>query len=321
MSLHRRLFKIVEDNDIDECRKLIYHPLFKYSEYLPIHLSIYQKKYDMLLLFIDHIRDTEWITEVDRYNEDGLTPLYIACGLEDHAICRFLIHCGADINKKDKHYGLSPFHLVCCNNSLSIANLLLYHGADIYSVDNNGVSIYDDITRLKHTEIALMIGDHRFSDSPNIIKYMISDELARAVVEGEYASCVYIIDRNPLSILEEYEEGVPLYLSCRKGYISIFNLFMERVCNLDINASFKNGNTLLHAACYSGNIDLCDLLIHVYKSDIEANNDLQQTPIIIAAVRKHYGLCKYLKKMGANMYHQDKYGKCSINYTFKDKHI
>lgn len=318
MHLHAQLFKLVEENNIEECKKLIKDPSFTYCTYLPIHLSVYQKKYDMLLLFIDHIRDTEWMDEINRYNDDGLTPLYIASSLEDHAMCRFLIHCGADINKKDKNYGLSPFHLVCCNNSLSIANLLLYHGADIYSVDHNGVSIYDDITRLKHTEIALMIGDHRFSDvSTTTIKYMLSDELDKAVIEGDYSSCAYIIDRDPLAILEKYEQGVPLYLSCRKGFISIFKLLMERICNFNINTPFKNGNTLLHAACYSGNIDLCDLLLHVYKADIEAINEFQQTPIIIAAVRKHYKLCKYLKTVGANMYHQDKYGKCSIDYTFR----
>jgi len=321
MSIIQEFQEMIRNNDVEMCNKIINESHFDYKDFLPIHTSIWGKNYNMTCFFIQKVKEKGICQEeLNRYDGEGFTPLYVASAQQDHDLCKLLIKNGADIDKKDMNYGVSPLHLACCNQSVKIVNLLLYHGADMRTKDYKGITPLDDLVRLNNDLLLEMfIEEYRRRESKKeiiTVKYMLSDDLDKATIENDYFSCDYIIKNNPTAILEEYPLGIPLYLSCKYGHMEIFCLFTGRIKSLNIDKPFKNGNTLLHAACYSGNIDLCNLLIEEYNANVNSENDMKQTPIIVASIKGYYKICKLLQKKRANVYHKDNNEKSSIDYTF-----
>ncbi len=74
------------------------------------------------------------IHEID--NDNGYTPLHVACLRDNAEIVSKLIKAGCDINKADKD-GRTPLYIVCCSDNNEILSLLIRAGADINPFHKN----------------------------------------------------------------------------------------------------------------------------------------------------------------------------------------
>lgn len=83
--------------------------------------------------------------DVNKQNDEGLTPLNAACSQPQEAreleryfrVCRTLLLAGADVQTVDRDRR-SPLHMACKNANPDVADLLLANGACVNNMDYDG---------------------------------------------------------------------------------------------------------------------------------------------------------------------------------------
>jgi len=76
---------------------------------------------------------------VSQADEDGFTPLYIACQNGHLEIVRLLLEASAAINRAPQH-GATPLYMACGKGHLDIVRLLLEASASINQAQENGAT-------------------------------------------------------------------------------------------------------------------------------------------------------------------------------------
>lgn len=98
---------------------------------------------------------------------------------------------------------------------------------------------------------------------------------------------------NPLD-----QNGSNLYKAWKERDIDEVKRLIESGVN--INLVSHTGETILHQACWHGEIDFVILLINM-GADIEAENMKKYTPLLFAGLTHNFDVAEYLIKKGANM--------------------
>ncbi|XP_063415850.1 integrin-linked protein kinase-like [Mytilus trossulus] len=91
-------------------------------------------------------------------DEDGITPLHVACKGGREQIVTLLIKYGVSVNTGDRN-GITPLHLACEDGNKAIVKLLLDSFANVNMGDNEGTTAL---------HIACKNGDH------NIVKCLLA---------------------------------------------------------------------------------------------------------------------------------------------------
>lgn len=102
-------------------------------------------------------------------NEEGYSPLLLACYRGNNAVAKFLIESGSDINGKSKFGTPLMACIVKANNE--IAKLLIQNKADLEFADGNGTTALIYATNFKNYEIVSALvkakANVAFKDSKN----------------------------------------------------------------------------------------------------------------------------------------------------------
>ena len=82
---------------------------------------------------------------VNMQTEDGVFPLFEACGNGYEAIVKYLVDHGADVNQKNND-GKTPLFWACEDGNINVVKFLVESGAKINEEDNNGYTpIFDAV--------------------------------------------------------------------------------------------------------------------------------------------------------------------------------
>lgn len=92
---------------------------------------------------------------VDKENEEGMTPLNIACSqpqkLQDleryFKVCQLLLAAGADVHTMD-HDRHTPLHMACKNVNPDVVDLLMANGACVNNMDYGGEAPMHNILKV-----------------------------------------------------------------------------------------------------------------------------------------------------------------------------
>ena len=126
----------------------------------PLMLSCYYKKPDatsLLLKYLDKIDIFEAAAAgkfdilaylvytnpelVHQYNQDGFTPLALACYFGQYEAARYLIFKGADVNQAlSGGSGICPIHLAVAGNHIDVVRMLLEHNVQINIQHHTGIT-------------------------------------------------------------------------------------------------------------------------------------------------------------------------------------
>ncbi|KII63444.1 Serine/threonine-protein phosphatase 6 regulatory ankyrin repeat subunit A [Thelohanellus kitauei] len=102
------------------------------NSFSPIHCAILNQSLDCLKSLIKGLETVPVISD-----EQGRTPLHLACSLDDTLIVDALIMTGENLNSVD-HSGLTPLHVAAKNHNPSILEFLLASNVDLSMTDNEG---------------------------------------------------------------------------------------------------------------------------------------------------------------------------------------
>ncbi|MFC0778038.1 ankyrin repeat domain-containing protein [Flavobacterium sp. HJSW_4] len=110
-------------------------------EYDALYVAIENKNLKIVKLLLNKKSEINQV-----YDEEGLTPLVLACKLNDIETVKELLRNGADVNGvklAETDYSLTPLLVATENGNLNLVKLLLDGGADKNLTDRRGNSLKD----------------------------------------------------------------------------------------------------------------------------------------------------------------------------------
>ncbi|KAL4235985.1 hypothetical protein ACF0H5_004373 [Mactra antiquata] len=327
----RKLKRIEEDDEM----------YLKYAVPFPLHVAAAEGDTEALPFLTQR-------KHVNSCNEQGQTPLHVACkhGHTDAVI--ELLKLGADFSALDRHSGRTPLHYACSNSNIDIVKYLLKNGAVPYDQDKHGV-------------YPMHVAAH--SDLPEVIKCLVT---AGGQVNGvdtisetplHYAAKINCPDT--IKTLVECGGNVesknkngetPLHIATIYG--CVLNIKMLQQLGADLNSRDKNEETPLHRAVRVKKTDSIDTLAKL-GADLYARNDIKECPLHLAArlgywkeaqhllkastdievpykkgsqaihIAAQYGSCDVihlLKKYKVNLNAEDKVGNRPLHFAVKAEH-
>uniref|UniRef100_T1J8F1 Uncharacterized protein n=1 Tax=Strigamia maritima TaxID=126957 RepID=T1J8F1_STRMM len=124
----------------------------------------------------------------------------------------------------------------------------------------------------------------------------------------------------PQDLYEKCQGFTPLHLAARAGAVQALSLLLA--ANADVNARDKNGFAPIHHAAWSNQLHVARLLVMKYNQlELETDNQLRSTPLLLAAQRGAVDTMVCLLDMGAKRGKTDAIGRnCIVLAALEYRH-
>ena len=226
-------------------------------------------------------RRIQYGTNVNLSDEDGRTPLHLACSEDRGNVgVELLIQHDADLNSLTKRKQTPLFLLTESSGSPKLFQYLLDHGAKPEIPDEDGWTCL-----------------HRAAGNRN-------RELCRILL-GCSTVDVNAQDRDgdtPLHWMFQFPNALP----------DLVQLFLDR--GVKVNEQNNNREAPLYLACTVGNVPATRLLLD-YHADIDQVNDFGRTALHAAVQAENLELVKLLVERGIDVYRKDRNGRDSFMHA------
>ncbi|MBR5888343.1 MAG: ankyrin repeat domain-containing protein, partial [Akkermansia sp.] len=238
--------------------------------------------------------------DVNKANEDGLTPLYCAADKGRTECVKLLIAAGADVNKAEK-FGRTPLCMAAWNGHTECVKLLLNApGIDKSSHTPLSLAVMaNDVNKLKHLLAAG--ADVNKADKEG------ATPLYWAAYNG-HTECMKLLIDAGADVNKADKWGTPLFRAAVYGHTECVKLLIN--AGADVNRA-KDGHTPLHMAVYFDHTECVKLLIAAGANVNKANED-GLTPLYCAADKGRTEYVKLLIAAGADVNKADKYGETPL---------
>jgi ankyrin repeat protein len=110
--------------------------LLKYLDKIDIFEASAAGKFDVLAYLV--YNNPELVHE---YNQDGFTPLALACYFGQYEAARYLVFKGAKVDQAiEGNSGIRPIHLAVARDHVDVVRMLIEHNADINIQHQTGIT-------------------------------------------------------------------------------------------------------------------------------------------------------------------------------------
>jgi len=185
------LHEVIKGGNIEVTKLLIEHNanVNKADEYgqTPLYMAAGGGHLETVKLLIEHNAD------VNKSNFIGVTPLYRAAAEGHLDIVKLLLEHNADVNKADK-YGHIPLYLAAQRGHLEMLKLLIEHNATVYMKTSYGktvldVAMYGETTRLLKEAMKMKIpwSPQRHHLYPPEVRQQISTIFKMSIKQPEFS--------------------------------------------------------------------------------------------------------------------------------------
>ncbi|XP_062608649.1 putative ankyrin repeat protein RF_0381 [Saccostrea cucullata] len=158
--------------------------------------------------------------------KEGDTILHQCCRSCKMEMCEHLVNHYSELLEIRYNFGLTVLHSACCGGSVEIVSFLLERGMNINALSNKGKNI-----------------------------------LHIACINGKFEVCVYLVENYPhLLDVKDKSSYTVLHAAGWGGNVQIVKLLIEK--NMDINAQQRDGETILHQCCLSGEMKMYEYLVN-----------------------------------------------------------
>ena len=255
--------------------------------YTPMHTAISSDQLDMIKLLIDHGSN----------DDEGMA---IAAKNKNMSIVQFLI--------EQKFKFEDAIVYAAENNHLRMVRLLVESGAEVDITQKRKSGIFSSYY-VTPIEFAAKNGNkemvHFFVD------YGLP--LSRAAHE-----CFKLSQIDILKSLIDRSNAINTMLE--QAFIHdnrpIIDYLISK--NADLNLTGEAGNSMLHVLSANSNIKLARLCIEEHNLIVDARNDNQETPLMIAVRANEIELVKYLVEQGADVNAENANGETPVFYIVRN---
>ncbi|XP_048458044.1 CARD- and ANK-domain containing inflammasome adapter protein [Rhincodon typus] len=256
-------------------------------------------------------------SDVNGINASNETLLHIAAAHGNVAIINYLLNKGAKIEVMDNK-GQSPLHRAAERGHIDATKLLLQAGAHIYAEDTESRS-----------PLQLAAESNHFS----VVKLLLKEEvrkhkknksfLHQAAVRDESKLAQTILKYGALVDTMDEKNRTPLFHAISKEHLNTVKVLLKSGANVNvdlIHAAFKSNNQFLirlileHSNEINPTLSVNALFKAVQKNlyrtvgiiielgiDVNTRNNLQYTPLLLAAELGHAESVKILIDKGARL--------------------
>ncbi|TMW69647.1 hypothetical protein Poli38472_001803 [Pythium oligandrum] len=223
--------------------------------------------------------------DVNSASETKWTPLHTACEECEADIVKVLLEAGADINAVDED-DFSVLHSACEGGDVQIIKMLVEKGANLKAVDSDGRTVL---------HIACNFG------SVDAVKHLLELGVDINAVDNDGWSVLHFASESGNKALLELLmlKGLGRQESLRVVHSDQDGAAAATSPVFDAYTSSKDGQTVLHSAAKSGNVNVVNMLLSL-GMDSNIVDNVGDTPLHAAASEGNAAVVQVLLNNGAN---------------------
>ena len=230
------------------------------------------------------------INLINKKDEGGKTPLYIACDKGHVQVVEQLIKAKADLSIPNKS-GNTPLHKACEMGHLQIVEKLLQSEVDPNVQNNFQATPLFQATHKNNLQVVKRLLQAKAD--PNIQASTGATPLFVASEEGNIQLMDLLLQAQADPNVQAYDGSTPLYITSSQGYLNAVVLLLQAQADPNIRA--LDGNTPLLVASYCGHIEVVEALLEA-SADPAIKNNQGYTPIMAASFNRHVPVVNLLQK-------------------------
>uniref|UniRef100_A0A1I8GXV8 ANK_REP_REGION domain-containing protein n=1 Tax=Macrostomum lignano TaxID=282301 RepID=A0A1I8GXV8_9PLAT len=254
--------------------------------------------------------------DVNRRQEAGATPLFLAAEFGHAGVAKLLLQNGANADLPRWDSGDAPLHIACDKGHTAVVDRLIAAGADLNPVQEAGCTPIYMAAQNGHSKIVarlLRAGvdlDWRCLTNGN-------SALLAATQEGHARVVASLIQAAANVNLTNKKGETALHFAAQNGQLKITQLLLKSRANANVKAS--NGCEPIHTAAQNGNLAIVQALIAA-QADVNTVEVDGASPVYIAAQNGHQRVIKTLIESQANIDHQRNDGVSTIYIAAQEGH-
>jgi len=232
----------------------------------------------------------------DKTDSGGYSPLHVMCQFtQSKEIVSLLLAAGADKDKRtDDENGSTPLYIACESNHKEIVSLLLEAGADKDKATNDGFTpLYTACERYHKEMVSILLKAGADKDKADIDGttplFIACEKDHREIVSMLLAAGA---DKDKAT----NDGWTPLFYACQNGYTEVVSMLLE--AGADKDKATNNDVTPLLVACHPGHTEVVSLLVEA-GADQNKADDCGATPLLAACSKNHTAIISLLLQSGA----------------------
>lgn len=264
-------------------------------------------------------------------NKNNVTALHCSAQQGHLEIAKMLVQKNADVNALDDTQS-TPLHWAAYFNQPNIIKFLAQQPEiNLNLKNNNGLTPFMSAAHFNKPEAAFAllqagaaldetINTAQFSEqiAQIIIAYKKYNDIFDAIDQKETNRIQILIDTNKSNLEKRHfnDNDTPLLYCIKKNEAKFTkyakNLIIDK--KADITAIDRHGNTPLHCACGTGDIEIIKAILNK-NAPIDAKNSYNQTPLIIAAFNNQTDAVNTVLIKNPSVNQADSFGNTALHYA------
>ncbi|CAH1229976.1 ANK3 [Branchiostoma lanceolatum] len=237
-------------------------------------------------------------SHINAANSSGQTALHSAVAGDSRESLQMLLQAGADpgIASGMRDNCRTPLHQAVGHSKVECVKVLVDGGASLEVKDGEGKTAYHLATALGNRKILDILKMEK--EAQRKIKEIITADLYQACVDGRADKAAELISQLDKEVINAAYNGgsTLLYRASQLGHESVVQLLLDS--GADTIPNVGTGLTPLHAACWTGQVNIATLLLqHLPQFAGMDSSQSLQLPIHVAASQGHLGIVNVLLNM------------------------